>query len=153
MLPSINNDKNDDHQHTTKPIGVWLYLIFFTLVIAHFLFIILMHSLGLMPNELANHDFFSSNGFYLNFVGNLILAIMLLVSLFQMKQSAMFWSLALFVFDLLSTSFWILTQNWLETAGNFGPVLVGFVWGGCITCYLYLGYLNKKGLLTPCSVL
>jgi len=106
-----------------------------------------------MPKPLAHHPFFKSNGFYLNFIGNIILAFTLLVALFQMKQSAMFWSLTLLVFDVCSTSYWILTQHWLETAGNFGLVLISFVWGGCISCYLYLRYLNKKGLLRPCSTL
>jgi hypothetical protein len=75
------------------------------------------------------------------------------VALFQLKQAAMYWSLTLFVFDVCSTSFWILTQNWLETAGYFGIVLVAIVWSGCLSCYLYLRYLNNKGILMSCSVL
>lgn len=153
MLPSTNTetDKGESYQALAKPMGIWLYLILFTLVVAHYLFILLIHSLELMPKGMANQAFFRSNGFYLNFVGNLILAITLIVTLFQMKQSAMTWCLTLFVFDLCSTSYWVLTQNWIEMAGLFGLILVGSIWSACISCYFYLRYLHKQETLIPCT--
>ena len=151
MSPSIDVSNDEPNQALAKPIGIWLYLILFTLVVAHYLFIILIHSLELMPKGMANQAFFKSNGFYLNFVGNLILAITLIVALFQMKQSAMSWSLTLFVFDVCSTSYWVLTQNWIEMAGVFGLILVGSIWSACISCYFYLRYLHKQKMLLPCA--
>jgi len=151
LNPSSNTEKNELAQSAPKPTFIWFYLIFFSLVIGNFLFIILTHSLGQMPKPLADHAFFTSKGFYLNFIGNLTLTFFLVLALFQMKQSAMFWSLALLAFDACSTSYWILTQNWLETAGDFSLAPIFIVWSGCLTCFLYLRYLNKKGMLISSS--
>ena len=144
MDPSHENTKNE---LMIRPLGIWLFLVFFVLLIGHLLFIVLIHSLDLMPKELASHTFFRSSGFYLNFVGNLIFAFLLLVALYQMRRSALLWSLSLLLFDVCSTSYWILTQNWLENAGYLGVVLISFIWLGSFSCFLYLRYLNNQEML------
>ncbi|EAQ67156.1 hypothetical protein MED121_14554 [Marinomonas sp. MED121] len=147
MSPPTHDLDHDISKFRQKPFLLCCFILLLTLITGHFLFIILIHHLDLMPKQMASSAFFSSNGFLLNFIGNIWLGSTLLIALIKMKKSGLFWSLALFIFDVCSTVFWIFTQNWLATAGALGLMLIGIVWGTCIACFIYLRYLNKLGKL------
>ena len=148
MSPAPYNLDDDTSNTRKKPVLLWCFMLLFSLIISHFLVIILIHYLDLMPKQIAKGAFFNSNGFLLNFIGNIWLGSTLLFALFQMKKSAVFWSLTLLLFDICSTVFWIFTQSWLETAGGLGLMLIWVVWGTCFSCFIYLRYLNKQGKLS-----
>lgn len=130
-----------------KPALLCVFIVFFALMICHCLVVVLVHSFELMPVTFAGEAFFQSASLLVKFIGNIVLASLLLLALFQMKQSAIFWCLTLLVFDISSISFWILTQNWIEVAGSLGITIVSIVWTGSLSCFVYLKYLNKQGKL------
>lgn len=142
-----HNVESDSIYKQKKPFLIWVFIAFFIFATINFSMIILVHSLGVMPKALANDSFFTSICFYLNFIGNLIFAIGTLLALFKMKKSALYWCLALPLFDMCSTGLWILTQNWLETASSLGLEMIFLVWSGCFSCFIYLLILNKRGEL------
>jgi len=147
LLLSSHDTDEDSRLTVKKPTLLCLYIVFFALMICHCFVVILVHSFDVMPSEFAYQALFSNTSFLVKFIGNISLASLVLISLYQMKQSAIFWCLTLLVFDMSSIVFWIFTQNWLDVAGSLGVTIVSIVWGGCLTCTIYLKYLKKRGKL------
>ena len=142
------HDMDDARLATKKPTLLCLYIIFFALMVCHCFVVILLHSFELLPNGFSSQSLFTNTSFKIKFIGNISLATLVLFALYQLKQSALFWCLALLVFDISSIAFWIFTQNWLEVAGSLGITIVSIVWRGCLSCFIYLKYLDKQGKLS-----
>ncbi|WP_438466637.1 hypothetical protein [Marinomonas sp. PE14-40] len=148
MLHSSHDTDENFRLTVQKPTLLCIYIVFFALMICHCFVAIMVHCLDVMPRDFANQAFFNNTSFLVKFIGNISLASLVLISLYQMKQSAIFWCLTLLVFDISSITFWVFTQNWLEVAGSLGITIVSIVWSGCLSCFIYLKYLDKQGKLS-----
>lgn len=145
MSNSVSDEK--EVKEINRPTGAWFSIIFCFAYVILFSFIVVMTQLNLFPANDPQGYYFQKSGMALNLSTNALFAASLAVALFNLRSSAVYLSLGMFLFDFISTSYWFFTSNWLAEVGVVGMTVATIFWCGSLVIFLYCLSLRQRELL------
>lgn len=151
VLPKIHINLHDDKYgdiEIKKPVGIWFAICFCFAVICFFSFILVASQLTLFPSDVPEGYYFQRSGLFVNLLSNVLLACTLASALYNLRKSSIYWAFGMFLFDFISTSYWIFTSDWLVIVGSIGIVSAATFWAGSLIIFLYCLKLGKSEVLT-----
>jgi len=139
---------SNETEDVSKPIGILISIGFCIVFIAFFAVVIIATQFDLFPAYAAEGYYFQQTGLFVNFLSNMLICLGLACSLCQLKKDAIYWALGLFLFDLVSTSYWVFTHNWFDIVVFKEFVAISIFWTGVCIIFVYCLNLKKKKLLS-----
>jgi len=143
---NIPDDKNDDIE-IKRPIGIWFAISFCFVYIIFFSFILIVSQLNLFPSNSVEGYYFQKSGLFVNLLSNVLLAFTLVIALYKLRVSAVHWAFGMFLFDFISTTYWIFTSDWLAIVGVAGIIVAPIFWMGGLVIFLYCLRLRQSETL------
>jgi len=143
---NLCDDKDDDIE-IKRPIGIWFSISFCFAAIVFFSFILIVSQLSLFPANEPEGYYFQKSGLFVNLLSNVLFAATLGTALYNLKKSAIYWAFGMFLFDFISTSYWVFTSNWLAMVGATGMIAASTFWTGGLIIFLYALKLGQSDIL------